>query len=64
MYANILQDKIAAFVKENAEWFAEIISEGCTKRWVQDHCKDVEKACWLMQKFYRRVEFDSFRLLW
>ena len=60
MYANILQDKIAAFVKENAEWFAEIISEGCTKRWVQDHCKDVEKACWLMQKFYRRVEFDSF----
>ena len=60
MYSSIPQDKIIDFIKEKAEWFAEIISDGCTKRWVQDHCKDVEKACLLMKKFYRRVEFDSF----
>lgn len=62
MYAEVQQNKISEFVRKEAEWFAEIISDGCTKRWVKEHCEDIEKACLLMKKFYRRTEFDTFPL--
>ena len=59
-YAEIHRENITVFIKENAEWFAHTISNGCTKRWINDHCEAITKACLLMEKFNRKYEFDAY----